>query len=106
MGALRLLSGRVEMYLKRRFFVSAGSLNSNWRGKQRRHLFATLPIFPMLIPQSSEPSLFSEHPLVLLERLTNCASSDLGVLVVPVIFLQLGHHSRSGSKESAWYVKN
>ena len=104
MGALRLLGGRVEMYLKRQFLVSASSLNSNWRGKL--HLFATLPIFPMLIPQSSEPSLFSDHPLVLLERLTNCARSDLGVFVVPVIFVQSGHHSRSGLKGKGWYVKN
>jgi hypothetical protein len=40
----------------------------------------------MLVPQGSEPSLFGDHPLVLLERLANCASSNLGVLVVPVVF--------------------
>lgn len=56
-------------------------------GKIKRHLFATLPIFPMLIPQSSEPSLFSDHPLVFLERLTNCASSNLCVFIVPVNFV-------------------
>jgi hypothetical protein len=41
----------------------------------------------MLVPQGSKPSLFGGHPLILLERLANCASSDLSVFVVPVIFV-------------------
>jgi hypothetical protein len=51
-----------------------------------KYLIATLSIFPMLVPQGSKPSPFGDHPLVLLERLANCASSNLGVLVVPVFF--------------------
>jgi hypothetical protein len=39
----------------------------------------------MLVLKDGEPSLFSGQPLVLLERLANCASSNLGVFVVPVI---------------------
>jgi hypothetical protein len=37
----------------------------------------------MLVPQGGEPSLFSDDPLVLLERLANCTSSNLGVFVIP-----------------------
>jgi len=38
----------------------------------------------MLVPQGGETPLFGDHPLILLERLADCASRDLGVFVVSV----------------------
>jgi hypothetical protein len=51
--------------------------------EKKRYLFATFSAFPMLVPHGGEPSLFSDDPLVLLERLANCTSSNLGVFVIP-----------------------
>lgn len=72
------------MHLPRRELL-ANSLGCKGGGK--RHLFATLSVFPVLVPYGAEPSLFSGHPLVLLEGLANCASGNLGVFVVPVYFI-------------------
>ena len=59
-------------------------------GKEKtRYLFAAFSAFPMLVPHGGEPSPFSGDPLVLLERLANCTSSNLGVFVIPDLIQQL-----------------
>ena len=58
----------------------------------------------MLVPQGGEPPLFSDDPLVLLERLANCTSSNLGVFVIPDIIQSINASSRYLRK--APYVKN
>ena len=61
----------------------------------------------MLVPQGSEPSLFSDNPLVLLERLANCSSSDLGVFVIPY-FIHKNQTINASCRDlrKARYVKN
>jgi hypothetical protein len=82
-------------------------LHSTATGGEKRHLFTTLPIFPMLVPQGSKPSLFGGRPLILLERLANCASSDLSVFVVPVVFVFLTIRTLQHIKfKERQYVKN
>jgi hypothetical protein len=58
----------------------------------------------MLVPHGCEPSLFSGDPLVLLERLANRTSSNLGVLVIPD-FIQLVNVSSRDLRKGR-YVKN
>jgi hypothetical protein len=74
-------------------------------GRERKlYLFAAFSAFPMLVPQSGEPSLFSGDLLVLLERLANCTSSNLGVFVIPDFIQSIDASSRGLRK--ARYVKN
>ena len=81
---LRLVSRWVEIHLN-----CVRGLHQTATGEEKPHLFTTFPIFPMLVPQGSKPSLFGGHPLILLERLANSASSDLSVFVVSVVFVFL-----------------
>lgn len=56
-------------------------------GRQRAvtYLLATLAILPLLIPQNGGPTLLGSNTLGLLERLTECACSDLAVFVKPIM---------------------
>lgn len=58
----------------------------------------------MLVLQGGEPSLFSDEPLVLLERQANCTSSNLGVFVIPNFIETISASSRELRR--ARYVKN
>jgi hypothetical protein len=60
----------------------------------------------MLVPQGSKPSLLGGHPLILLERLANCASSDLSVFVVPVVLFFFTIRTTEQPQRKTQYVKN
>jgi hypothetical protein len=90
------------MYLSRDgLIVSHVSMK---REGEKLYLFTAFSAFPMLVSQGGEPSLFSDEPLVLLERQANCTSSNLGVFVIPEFIQSINTSSRDLRK--ARYVKN